>query len=106
MSKYTEILSKIRNVVDVFAPTSEVYLYGSRARGNPKKQSDWDILILLNIPRITFDFEKRLIDALYDIEIETGEVISPLIYTKKDWDKKHSFTPLYENINREGIRLQ
>ena len=105
MSRYSEILSKIREVVDIIAPNSEVYLYGSRARGNPKKQSDWDILILLNLSLITFDFEKRLIDGLYDVEIETGEVISPMIYTKKDWDKKHSFTPLYENINREGIRL-
>ena len=105
MSKYSEILSKIQEVVSVIAPNSEVYLYGSRARGNSKKQSDWDILILLNHSRITFDFEKNLIDALYDIEIETGEVISPMIYTKKDWDKKHSFTPHYENINREGIRL-
>jgi len=92
-------------VISGIAPKSEVYLYGSKARGNSKKQSHWDILILLNITRITFDFEKRIIDALYDIEIETGEVISPLIYTKKDWDNKHFFTPLYENINRDGIRL-
>ena len=92
-------------MISGIAPKSEVYLFGSRARGNSKKQSHWDILILLNITRITFDFEKRIIDALYDIEIETGEVISPLIYTKKDWDNKHFFTPLYENINREGIRL-
>ncbi len=92
-------------MISGIAPKSEVYLYGSRARGNSKKQSHWDILILLNITRITFDFEKRIIDALYDIEIETGEVISPLIYTKKDWDNKHFFTPLYENINRDEIRL-
>lgn len=105
MSKYSEILSKIRTVVDIIAPNSEVFLYGSRARGNPKKQSDWDILILISHSKITFDLEKRIIDSLYDIEIETGEVISPLIYSKKDWDKKHFFTPLYENINREGIRL-
>ncbi len=105
MSKFSEILSKIRTVVDIIAPNSEVYLYGSRARGNPKTQSDWDILILISHSKITFDLEKRIIDSLYDIEIETGEVISPLVYSKKDWDKKHFFTPLYENINREGIRL-
>jgi predicted nucleotidyltransferase len=49
MSKYSEILSIIRDVVSGIAPKSEVYLYGSRARGNSKKQSDWDILILLNM---------------------------------------------------------
>jgi len=105
MSKYSEILNRIREVVEVIAPNSEVYLYGSRARGNSKKLSDWDILILLDITRITFNFEKKIIDALYEIEIETGEVISPMIYTKKDWTIKHSFTPLYDNIRREGIRL-
>ena len=105
MSKYTEILKRISEVLDIIAPKSEVFLFGSRARRNSKKLSDWDILILLNINRITFDFEKQIIDALYDIEIETGEVISPMIYTKKDWTVKHSFTPLYENISREGIRL-
>ena len=105
MSKYAEILNRIREVVEVIAPNSEVYLYGSRARGNSKKLSDWDILILIDITRISFNLEKKIIDALYDIEIETGEVISPMIYTKKDWNIKHSFTPLYENISREGIRL-
>ena len=106
MSKYSKIISKIRNVVNGVAPGSEVYLYGSRARGNSKKLSDWDILILLNASGLTFDIEKELIDYLYDIEIETGEDIYPLIYTKNDWNNKHLFTPLYENINREGILLQ
>lgn len=105
MSRKETILKRIREVVYSNSPLSEIYLYGSRARGNARKQSDWDILILLNTPKVNFELEKQFIDALYEIEIETGEVISPLVYSKTEWNKKHSFTPLYENINRDGIKI-
>jgi len=105
MRKQEIILKSIKDVVKNTEPRCEIYLYGSKARGDSGKDSDWDILILLNIPKVNFELEKMFIDALYDIEIETGEVISPLIYSKTEWDQNHSFTPLYENIAREGIRL-
>ncbi len=105
MSKQSDILKRIKETVDYISPNSDVYLYGSRARKSAKKSSDWDILILLNTKKVNFDFEKRIIDALYEIEIETGEVISPLIYAKNDWNINHSITPLFENINRDGIRI-
>ncbi len=105
MSRDSEILSKIRQVVYSSYPDAEIILYGSRARGDSKKLSDWDLLILLNFPEITFNIETKLIDDLYDIEIDTGEVISTLLYTKKDWNEYHTFTPLYGNIQKDGIRL-
>lgn len=100
------ILDKIIGVVDRTAPGSEIYLYGSQARGDARELSDWDLLILFHAARITFDFEKNILDELYEVEIETGEIISPLIYTKKDWEENHSVTPLFENIQKEGIRIR
>lgn len=105
MSHKDNILKKIKEAVNSTAPHTEIFLYGSRAKGKSESHSDWDVLILLNTPQLSFDFEKRFLDALYEIEIETGEVISPLIYTKDDWSR-HSVTPLFENIQREGIRIQ
>jgi uncharacterized protein len=105
MSRYETILNKIKLAVYSIAPGAEIYLYGSRARKTAKKHSDWDILILLSTPYINFEFEKQLINILYDIEIETGEVISPVIYTKKEWDERFNITPLFENIKHDGIRL-
>jgi len=99
-------LQKIIMVVDKNAPDSEVYLYGSQARGNAKKLSDWDLLILLNRTSISFDLETKFMDEFYDLELETGEVISPLIYSKSDWNNKYSITPLFENIKNEGIKLK
>jgi len=96
----------ILNVVDKNAPDSEVYLYGSQARGNAKKLSDWDLLILLSTPNVSFDFETRVMDDFYELELETGEIFSPLIYSKNDWKSKFSVTPLFENIQKEGVKLK
>jgi len=106
MSKKEKILQMIIKVVDENAPDSEVYLYGSQARGNAKKLSDWDLLILLSTPNISFEFETNFMDEFYDLELETGEIISPLIYSKEEWNSNYSFTPLFENIKREGVKLK
>ncbi|MEE4287467.1 MAG: nucleotidyltransferase domain-containing protein [Mariniphaga sp.] len=106
MSKKDQILQMIKKVVDKNAPDSEVYLFGSRARGNARKLSDWDLLILLNTPNVSFDFETKFMDEFYELELRTGEIFSPLFYSKNDWNSNYTITPFYENIQKEGIRLK
>jgi uncharacterized protein len=106
MNKREKILNLIIGVVDKTAPGSEVYLYGSRARGNAKRLSDWDILILLNSKNISFELETKFMNEFYEVELETGEIIAPLVYTKSDWNERRSITPLYENIKKEGVRIR
>ena len=106
MSRKEQILKRIISVVNRNAPNSEIYLYGSRARGDAKKLSDWDLLILLHSKNISFDLEVKFMDEFYEIELETGEIISPLIYSWTDWTEKHSITPLFENIQKEGVRIK
>lgn len=101
-----EILHRIIGVVNKTAPDSEVYLYGSRARGNESKQSDWDLLILMNRPEIPFELETQFMDDFYDLELETGEIISPLLYSKDIWKSNYSLTPFFENVINDGIRLK
>jgi len=106
MTKKSKILNKIVNVINTTAPDSEVYLYGSRARGDNEEDSDWDLLILLNLNIVPFDYETKIMDLIYDIELETGEVFSPLVYSKNEWINRYTITPLFENIKKEGIRLK
>src|SRR5256885_1543996 len=105
MKRDDDLLNKVKVVVKRTMPDAEIILYGSRARGDARSHSDWDLLILLNLQNISFDFERKFMNDLYEIEIETGEVITPLIYTKKDWYERHATTPLFENIQKEGIRI-
>ncbi len=106
MSEKDQFLQKVIGVINTNAPDAEVYLYGSRARGDARDLSDWDLLILLNRPDVPFDFETSFMDAFYDIELETGQIITPLIYSKKDWNENHSYTPLFENIEKEGVQIK
>jgi predicted nucleotidyltransferase len=103
--KEYKIIELIKNKIYNKNPDAEVILFGSHARGDANDNSDWDILILLNSQNIPFNIETGIMDNLYDIELEIGEVISPLIYSETDWNKNHLFTPLYGNIKNEGIRL-
>ena len=106
MSKKELLLQKIISVINNNSSDAEVYLYGSQAKGNARKLSDWDLLILLNNPVISFDLETKFMNDFYDLELETNEITSPLIYSKSDWHNNYSITPLYENIKNEGIKLK
>jgi len=86
-------------------PNAQVVLFGSRARGQATDDSDWDILILLNNLTVTRKIEKEYREELFDIELEIGEPISTFVFSKKDWELKHSITPFYQNVKNDGILL-
>lgn len=100
-----KILDRIKGIVIDKAPSAKVYLYGSRARGTMNADSDWDLLILLKEDKITADLERSVTYPLYDLEFEIGEVISPLVYSEKEWNSKHKVTPFYSTIMKEGKLL-
>lgn len=86
-------------------PGAEIYLYGSRARGDNSSDSDWDILVITPRNKITLDYESKLRDPIFDIELELGQVISLIVYSKLDWTTKMSYSPFFSNISKEGIRI-
>ena len=100
-----ELLQKIKNSVEATSPGAMVIYYGSGARGEAKADSDIDLLILLNNENISYTDEKKIKYPLYDIEFETGKIISPLILSKQQWEKQHSATAFYANVKKDGILL-
>ncbi|RLD88626.1 MAG: nucleotidyltransferase domain-containing protein [Bacteroidetes bacterium] len=105
MKTKTEQVSRlIRNSIHLIDPNAEVILYGSRARGDERTDSDWDILILTNYP-VDIPTERKFRDKLYDLELKNGESFSVFAYSKNDWTTKQRITPFYQNVTQEGIRL-
>jgi len=105
MSDPKNILQLIKNSVHSIEPTAVLILYGSYARGDNRDDSDIDILVLLDKDKITYEDQKKVQYPLYDIELETGIIISPMIYSKRAWKSKRHITPFYENVIREGKNL-
>ncbi len=102
---YTLLMKDIKSAVNATNYDAKVILYGSYARGNNNENSDIDLLILVNNENISRKDINSITYPLYDIEFETGKIISPLVLTQNDWNTKHCITPFYENVQREGIVL-
>ena len=79
-------------------------MYGSRARGDERSDSDWDLLILTE-SEAGVDTERKFRDQLYDLELETGEAFSLFVYSKEEWTQRHSITPFYQNVVKEGVSV-
>ena len=105
MNKKTQYITRlIRNYINSIDPTADVILYGSRARGDERQDSDWDILILTNYS-VDLETERKFRNKLYDLELETGEAFSVFVYSRNDWQTKQKITPFYYNVTHEGVRI-
>ncbi len=99
------ILATISKAIHRKDPTAEAFLFGSRARGDNRPDSDWDILILIDNPDIINEIEDKFRDDLYNLELESGQIISTFVYSKYYWKNRLIFSPLYKDVKKEGIRL-
>ena len=79
-------------------------LFGSRARGDARQDSDWDVLILLNKERITDADMDHISYPIRELGWQIDEIINPIMFTTKEWEAKHC-TPFYKNVMREGVAL-
>jgi predicted nucleotidyltransferase len=83
-------------------------LFGSRARGNHRPDSDADVAVLLRAPRGAFlDTKLALADIAYDVLLETGVLIQPLPVWRDEWEhpERAANPQLINNIAREGVPL-
>ena len=99
------LLVKIKSLVRTQEPDATLILYGSFVRGDNRPDSDIDLIILVSKNNVTMADERRIKYPLYDLEFDTGQLISPLVFSKQDWEQTHKVTPFYENVKREGITL-
>ncbi len=103
MTKRENILSLVKNRIKEIDPDSRILLFGSRARGKSRKDSDWDFLILSN-RTVDRDFQNRIYDSLFEVELETDEVLTGIVQNVIIWNDL-KMTSFYQNVLRDGIEL-
>ncbi len=92
-----------KRLIDKFGGETEIYLFGSAARGDYGMYSDIDLLVLLPFEPNN-SIEEQVFDIGYDIELEYGVVFGIIVYPKTFWNSEiASHMPLYKNIKKEGI---
>lgn len=83
-------------------------VFGSRARGTHRPDSDADVAVLLSGERQRFLPAKLdMADVAFDVLLETGILISPLPVWLDEWEhpENTSNPSLLRTIDRDGVRL-
>lgn len=103
----------VRNVVYKFSlqlrkllgsSLSKVILYGSYARGGNHDFSDVDLMILVKMSDSEIKrIENDVYDIAFEIEIETGIDISPIIKNEAQYEYWVDTLPFYRNVRDEGV---
>lgn len=99
-----DIQNEIANTVRKVKPDARILLFGSRARGDAKDSSDWDIIIIVKDRHITPSVFASVGDPLYNLGIDYNIEINPILYTSYQWEKQHPSLFKY-NVNKDSIEL-
>jgi len=98
------VLKKLRTELDEYygSRLERVVLFGSRARGGERQDSDYDVEVFLRSSASFWEESGHLAEIGTDILYETGAVTNALPFQA---DAYHELTPLMHEIRREGIEV-
>ena len=101
MGKYVEEVKKIYG-----SHLRQIILYGSYARGDFKRDSDVDIMILLDMSDLELKvYGQELSYMTYDFNLDYDLDIKPIAKSEAHFEKWIVNYPFYANIKREGVVL-
>ncbi len=84
----------------------KIVLYGSYARGDFTKESDIDILILLNCTKEqVMQYRKQISRLSSRIGLKNDIEVSLLLRDRETFEKGKNILPFYQNIKREGLEI-
>ena len=99
-------IKHIKSISEQILPEGAVlWLFGSRARGDNRDDSDWDILVLLDRQgKATGKDYDEIGYPLNELFWQHGQDVNTIIQTRDEWQQK-SFTPFYKNVMQDAIAL-
>ena len=101
----SKLLKSVEQQIHSIVPNADIILYGSQVRGEANRFSDWDFLIL-TAQRADRNLTTKLRDSLYEIELESDEILSGIVRSKGDWNSpRYDVLPFKRVVEQEGILL-
>ena len=83
-------------------PGSQVFAFGSRARGTAEEDSDLDVCVVL--PSQDVPVREAIREVAWEVSFETGVIITTVKFTSDEFAHGPvSVSPLVQTIRREGV---
>lgn len=103
-AKYDIIIEALYKLTKEKLPVeSRLALYGSRARGDARRDSDWDLHIVIpGEGEMTIEEISKWANPFEDLGWDFDEYFSTMAYTSEGW-KRRSFLPYYKNVEQDKI---
>ena len=84
----------------------QVILYGSYARGDYTKDSDVDLMLLVDLDEMELEkYSDELSELGFDYNVEYNIWMMPIVKNRKNFFKWSDAYPFYKNVKTEGISL-
>ncbi|HHG73871.1 MAG TPA: nucleotidyltransferase domain-containing protein [Persephonella sp.] len=93
-------LKEIKDFINQIFKENKIFIYGSKAYGEPTQESDLDLLII--VPNLDWKVKKKIINKITEINWKYDTNISPIIVSKEEWIK-YPTMPLFQEVKEKGL---
>ena len=98
-------VQEVAEVLKAELPITRIVLFGSKARGTARSDSDIDLLVLTSRP-VGPQLRREVSSRLFDISLQTDIPLSAVVASEHDWSEgviRHLL--IHSEVERDGCEV-